>query len=82
MIIYIVATLYVYEILLIVRIISSWIMSSPQGDFMRFLYQVTEPYLALFRRILPFLCAGGIDFSPIAGFILLEMVINSLRSSM
>jgi YggT family protein len=78
MTIYLVAALYVYEALLLVRIFSSWFMPYPRGDFMIFLYQITDPYLNLFRKALPFLAAGGIDFSPIAGFMVIQFVIQFL----
>jgi len=37
-----------------------------------FLRDVCEPYLRIFRRILP--SFGGLDFSPIIGIILLQVV--------
>ncbi len=37
-----------------------------------FLRDVCEPYLRVFRRILP--SFGGLDFSPIIGIILLQVV--------
>ena len=37
-----------------------------------FLRDVCEPYLRIFRRILP--SFGGLDFSPIVGIILLQVV--------
>ena len=70
--------LRVYEVALIVRILSSWVMPSPRGPFMQFLWRITDPYLNLFRRSLPFLATGGIDFSPIVGFIAIDIVIRVL----
>ena len=59
------------------RIILSWI---PNVDFyhpvVRFLYSVTEPVLQPFRRLLPSM--GGIDFSPILVFLVLEFVRNAV----
>jgi YggT family protein len=37
----------------------------------RFLYDVCEPYLALFRRLLPFLRIGMFDLTPIVAIIAL-----------
>ena len=37
-----------------------------------FLRDVCEPYLRLFRRVLP--SFGGLDFSPIIGILLLQLV--------
>lgn len=67
-----------YEVLLIIRILISWVMPAPRGQLLLLLHQVTDPYLNLFRRSLPFLAAGGIDFSPIAGFLLLDVFIRLL----
>ena len=38
----------------------------------RFLYDVCEPYLRLFRRVLPM--AGAIDFSPMLAVIALGVI--------
>jgi YggT family protein len=44
-----------------------------------FLRDVCEPYLRLFRRILP--SFGGLDFSPIVGIILLQVAGNLIASA-
>jgi len=72
----------VYELLLIIRIIASWVQRYPSGDMMRMLYQITEPYLDLFRKALPFLAAGGIDFSPIVGFFALDFLARFLMHAL
>ena len=52
----------------------------PDNDILRgvlrFVDDVTEPYLGLFRRIIPPIGAGGmgIDFSPIVALIVLRVV--------
>jgi YggT family protein len=43
-----------------------------------FLRDVCEPYLRLFRRILPSI--GGLDFSPIIAIILLQVVGNLIAN--
>lgn len=73
-----VSVLRLYEVILIVRILVSWVMPMPRGPLMQFLWRITDPYLNLFRRSLPFLAAGGIDFSPIVGFIVIDIVIRIL----
>lgn len=69
----------IYWFMLLVRIIISWIPlpSHPILDqIIRILYDLTEPYLGIFRRILPMATFGGmgIDFSPIIGFFVLGIV--------
>jgi len=64
-----------YGLVLLAYIITSWLRlpySPTLNRIQRFLYDVCEPYLRLFRRLLP--SAGGIDFSPILGFIALSAI--------
>lgn len=61
----------VLEILLLIRIFLSWIPHDPCQPILRFIYEVTEPILAPFRR---FLTVGPFDFSPILAFIVLGLV--------
>ena len=68
-----------YIFLLFVRIIMSWIPipDNPSLNIITgFIHDVTEPFLGLFRRLLPVGRVGGmgIDFSPIIAFIVLGVV--------
>ena len=61
--------------MLFVYILTSWLRlpySPTLNRIQRFLYDVCEPYLRLFRRLLP--STGGIDFSPILAFIALGAI--------
>lgn len=72
---YIHALFLVYYVLLIIRVVFSWIGIPSQKAVLilfRFVYDVTEPYLGIFRRFLPPM--GGIDFSPFIGIILLNVI--------
>ena len=60
-ILHIVLNLYMY--IVIARAILSWVSPDPYNPIVRFLYNVTEPVLYRFRRMLPF-STGGIDFTP------------------
>jgi YggT family protein len=73
----------VYLVLIFIRIIMSWIPRIPYNrflaGFLKFVTDVTDPYLNLFRRILPpvRLGPGALDLSPIvATFVLI--VVSSL----
>jgi YggT family protein len=62
----------VYVLLIFVYVLSSWVRlpySVTLNRIQRFLYDVCEPYLRLFRRVLPSL--GPIDVSPIVAVIVL-----------
>lgn len=50
--------------LIIIRALISWVNPDPYNTIVQFLYKVTEPLLAPFRRIFP-AYATGLDISPI-----------------
>jgi YggT family protein len=62
----------VYTLVIFAYIITSWLRlpySVWLNRIQRFLYDVTEPYLRIFRRILP--ATGPLDFSPMLAVIVL-----------
>ncbi len=64
---------FAFTILLFARMIGSWIPSLSQRRIMYFVRFYTEPYLNIFRRIIPPI-GGVLDLSPIIGFFALEIV--------
>jgi YggT family protein len=70
----------VYLVLIFVRIIMSWIPRIPYNRFLagalKFVSDVTDPYLNLFRRILPpvRMGPGALDLSPIVATFVLIIV--------
>jgi uncharacterized protein YggT (Ycf19 family) len=65
----------VYILLIFAYILTSWIRlpySTWLNRIQRFLYDVCEPYLRLFRRILPPL--GPLDLSPIIAVLVLYLL--------
>lgn len=59
----------VYALVLVVHVLLSWVrLPASLGPMQRFLYEVCDPYLRLWRRLLPF-SAGPIDFSPMVAII-------------
>jgi len=63
---------YVYYILILVRVVLSYIRTDPYHPLVRFVYEVTEPVLGFFRRLIPPL--GMVDLSPIVALFALELV--------
>ena len=64
----------VYVLVLLLYIILSWIrIPSSLGPLQRFLYDVCEPYLRFWRRLLR-LQFGGFDFSAIIGILAVYLV--------
>ncbi len=76
----------VYLVLIFVRIIMSWIPRIPYNPTLRtvldYVTAVTDPYLNLFRRILPpvRLGPGALDLSPIVATFVLIVVGNVVAS--
>jgi uncharacterized protein YggT (Ycf19 family) len=74
--------LWVYLLLLFAYILTSWIRLPYRpwlNRVQRFLYDVCDPYLRIFRRFLPPL--GPLDLSPIAAVFslyILGMLVNAL----
>jgi YggT family protein len=65
----------VYTLVIFVYILTSWLRlpySIWMNRIQRFLYDVCEPYIRLFRRMLP--SAGPLDFSPMVAIIVLWIV--------
>ncbi|CEP69494.1 Uncharacterised protein family Ycf19 [Moorella glycerini] len=65
--------------LIIARILISWFPHDPYHPVMRFIYEVTEPVLAPFRRLMP-RTSIPIDFSPIIAVLVLQLVERLLIS--
>ena len=62
----------IYLFLMIARVLLSWFPNINWYDPpFSILSQLTDPYLNLFRSIIPPL--GGIDFSPIIAFVVLQI---------
>ena len=73
--------IYVYVLIIFAYIILSWVRvpySPWLNRIQRFLYDVCEPYLRIFRRILPPL--GPIDLSPIVAIFSLYFIRAVLMS--
>jgi YggT family protein len=76
---YVSVLFWIYTILILVRILLSWVPRMPVNPVLdvavRFVEDVTEPYLAIWRRIIPPINAGGagIDISPIVAIFVLNI---------
>ncbi len=74
------ALIYVYTLLIILHIVIQLLFSAglrppysrASDALLGFLRDVCEPFLRLFRRVIP--SFGGIDFSPIVAIITLQIV--------
>ncbi len=74
---YVSALFLVYIVLIFINVLISWVPRMPYNRWLRaaldFVTETTNPYLNLFRRILPPIGGGGfaLDLSPIIGVIVL-----------
>jgi YggT family protein len=77
---YVGALFLVYIILILIRVLISWVPRMPYNPTLRrvldFVTETTDPYLNLFRRVLPPIGGGGfaLDLSPMIGLIVLVIL--------
>ena len=63
----------ILQIIIIVRVVLSWVSHNPSNQFIRIIYQVSEPILKPIREILP-ITGMGFDLSPVVAFFLLGLL--------
>jgi YggT family protein len=68
-----VTLLLTYLVLIIARVIVSWIANQSRHPLIPLIYQLTEPVLRPFNRVIPPL--GGIDLSPLFALIALRFLL-------
>jgi YggT family protein len=77
----------VYLVLIFIRVILSWIRRIPYNRWLmavvKFVTDVTDPYLNLFRRILPpvRMGPGALDLSPMVAMFVL-IIVTSVVSNL
>jgi YggT family protein len=69
--------LYAFMICLLVRAVFSWIEPYPKNQVHRLAFQVTEPFLAPVRRLVPPL--GGFDVAFLLVFIGVSMLVSLVQ---
>jgi YggT family protein len=83
---YVGALFLVYIILIFIRVLLSWVPRIPYNVYLRaavrFVEETTDPYLNLFRRLIPPI-GGRLDISPILAIFLLliaqGLVVGAIR---
>jgi len=79
---YVGALFLVYIILILLNVLISWVPRMPYNRALRatldFIKETTDPFLNLFRRVLPPIGGGGfaIDLSPMVAIIVLYILRN------
>jgi YggT family protein len=70
-----------YKWVVVVRVLISWISPDPHNPIVQFLHGVTDPALDAMRRFVPkFMWSTGLDFTPLALIIILQVVVMALDS--
>jgi YggT family protein len=72
------AVLDVYMILLLIRIVLTWVSMDHGHPVLRILHSVCDPYLNWFRRF-RFLVIGPLDFSPLAALLVVNFFSSLAR---
>jgi YggT family protein len=66
-----------YLIVILIRVVFSWVSPFPTNPVSRLAWRLTEPVLAPIRRALPPM--GGIDLSPLVVWLVVIVVLGFLR---
>ena len=64
--------LMVFSYLVLIRCILSFLGPMSNNKIVQFIYEVTEPIMAPFRKLLPPM--SGVDFSPMILFLVISLV--------
>ncbi|MCI5775449.1 MAG: YggT family protein [Aerococcus sp.] len=68
--------IHIYNILIAVYVLLTWIPGALQSGLGRFLARLVEPYLNIFEQFIPPIF--GISFSPMFAILLLELASQGL----
>ncbi len=60
------------SLVILLRVLFSWINPDRHNALVRFVYQVTEPILAPLRRYIP--PFAGLDITPMVALVILELL--------
>jgi YggT family protein len=69
---------WIYTLMLMARVLSSWFRELEEHPIIRFISFYTDPYLNLFRRLIPPL--GPVDISPMIAFFALQFLEKIIKN--
>lgn len=76
--------LFMLEILLMIRVLLSWVPNSRNNQAVQFIILVTEPMLTPLRKLIDKSIFGGkgniLDFSPLIAFLIISILQNFIRT--
>lgn len=65
----------IYTLMILIRLIASWFPAARHQGWLHWLATYTDPYLMIFRRIIPPI-GGVLDLSPLLAFLGLRLLEN------
>jgi YggT family protein len=71
---------FTLQLLILARVLMSWIQPYPRGGIGRFLTEVTDPILKPFQKLIPPM--AGIDLSPIAALVTIQVLASLATRSL
>ena len=71
----------IFELVILVRVIMSWVHPYRDNPFSDWIYRLTEPVLEPIRSVLP-VGRVGIDFSPLILLFLLQIIRRVMMQSL
>jgi YggT family protein len=69
--------LQILLVAILIRVVLTWFPVDPSNPIIRIIFEVTEPVLAPFRRVIPRI--GMFDLSPIAAMLVIQVILSNLR---
>jgi YggT family protein len=68
--------LQILSLAILIRVLLSWFPVDPSNPIIRILYEITEPVLMPFRRVIPRI--GMLDLSPLAALLVIQFIQQNL----
>jgi len=68
--------LQILWIAILIRVLLTWFPIDPNNPIIRVLFEITEPVLAPFRRVIPRI--GMFDLSPLAALLVIQLIQQGL----
>lgn len=72
---FLIKLLKVFMVIVLIRVVLSWMRPNPYNPFVQVIYKLTEPVLRPIRRIVPPI-GGVIDLSPLILFFLITVYLT------
>ena len=72
------AAVWVMNVLIVARCFLSFSPHNPYGSLVRYVYEITEPVMAVCRKLLPEALRYPLDFTPMIALMFIQVVYSLL----